>query len=137
MLGIFRVFKPGGRLVVLDSDWGCLCCNAQDYQLMQKAIEGYMTHCPHPYFPRTLKKNLEEVGFTVEKVVAHPVINTEFDYSNFSTHMVDFVGKYLVDSKKFTQEDFEAWKKDLQQTSEEDKYFFCLNRFVFVGSKEL
>lgn len=130
-----RVLKPGGRLVILDTDWDCICWNALDKSLMDEAIQGYIPHCKQPYLPRLLPKALENVGLKMKKVFAHPVINTQMAQTNFSTHMIDFVGKYLIDSGTFSEEKFMNWKEDLRKINEKGEYFFCLNRFVFVSEK--
>jgi len=129
----FRVLKPHGTFIILDTDWECLCWNCKNQKIMKDAIHGWITHCPHPYLPRQLRNLLEQSGFTVNTVTAHPIINTRLAENTFSEHMMDFIGKYLIDNGIFTEEKVDEWKKETRETKD---YFFCLNRFIFVATKE-
>ena len=63
---MFRVLNPGGRLVILDSDWGSLVWNCRDQALMDRVVT-MMTGPPYAdaHVPRTLSRRLVATGFQV------------------------------------------------------------------------
>lgn len=131
----YRVLKTNGTLVILDTDWDCICWNSRYYQLMEEALQGYKSHCPHPYLPRQLPALLKDTGFKLESVKTHPIINTSFDSDTFSAHQLNFIGKYLADNDIFSPEKVEHWKQTARDSDNYGEYFYCLNRFIFVARK--
>ena len=49
-----RVLHPGGRALVMDTDWESCVWNSSDDARMRRVIETWNTHCPHPHLPRRL-----------------------------------------------------------------------------------
>ena len=55
---MFRVLKPGGRLVILDSDWGSLVWNCRNKELMDRVIKMLTGPYADAHVPRTLSRHL-------------------------------------------------------------------------------
>ena len=53
---MFRVLKRGGRLVILDSDWGSLVWNCRDQAFMDRVIRLLTGTYADAYVPRTLSR---------------------------------------------------------------------------------
>src|SRR5919108_50247 len=51
---IRRVLRPGGRLLVLDSDWDALVTNADDAARQSAIFAAWRAHAAHQCLPRTL-----------------------------------------------------------------------------------
>ena len=57
-----RVLRPGGRALVMDTDWESCVWNSSDDARMRRVIEIWNTHCPHPHLPRRLGRLLAAAG---------------------------------------------------------------------------
>ena len=60
---IHRVLKPGGRALILDTDWDSLVWQAPDRALMSQVLAAWEEHLVDPHLPRTLGRSLAEAGF--------------------------------------------------------------------------
>ena len=55
---IHRVLKPGGRTLILDTDWDSLVWQAPDRALMTQVLAAWEEHLVDPHLPRTLGRSL-------------------------------------------------------------------------------
>lgn len=58
-----RVLAPGGRLLVLDTDWDSLVWRSGDDALMGRVMTAWDEHLAHRDLPRHLPGPLREAGF--------------------------------------------------------------------------
>lgn len=132
---MFRVLKPGGRAVILDTDWGSLVWNCKNQALMDRVMAGLKSPYADDKLPRTLKRRLEETGFSDVKCTAHPIVSVEPDPDSYAEQMKGFIEPMLENSSRFSPEDAEEWRKDQTLMSEAGEYFFSLNRYLFSAKK--
>ena len=52
-----RVLRPGGRLLVLDTDWDSLVWHAPDEELMARVLDAWEGHLADPHLPRSLGRS--------------------------------------------------------------------------------
>lgn len=132
---MFRALKPGGRLVILDSDWGSLVWNCQDRDLMDR-VTALMTE---PYadanVPRSLSRRLVASGFKIVGRYTHTVLNWEPEADTYSQHLLSYVETMMQASDDFTASDWESWSADQQETAKAGEYMFSLNRYIFSAVK--
>lgn len=50
----FRVLRPGGRLLVLDTDWGSMVWHSRDAERMRHVLAAWEEHLVDPHLPRRL-----------------------------------------------------------------------------------
>ena len=132
---MFRALKQGGRLIILDSDWGSLVWSCRNQDLMERTIEMLTAPYADAHVPRTLSRRLKAAGF--ENISRHcfTVLNWEPDPDSYSQQLVGFIKPMMKASDAFTDEDWEAWTADQKQIAEAGEYMFSLNRYVFSAVK--
>lgn len=130
-----RVVKPGGRVLIVDTDWESAVWASHDDVRMRKVIETWNTHIPHPQLPRDLKFRIEQAGFKQVSVEVVPLVNTVYDEQTYSVGMMTLLGNFASGRNGITEQEVAAWKADARLMGEQQRYFFSLNRYVFLASR--
>lgn len=132
---MFRVLKPGGRAVILDSDWGSLVWNCRNRDLMDRTIRMLTRPYADAHVPRTLSRRLTAAGFKIAERRVHTVVNWQPDSDSYSKQTIGFIKPMMEASPEFTDEDWETWIADQEATAVAGEYLFSLNRFIFSAVK--
>jgi hypothetical protein len=132
---IYRVLRPGGRVLILETDWDMLIWNTTDRERMRHVMAAWTEHSAHPYMPRTLASKLRAAGFTITERVIFPLFNPEYSTDTYSHGIIDFIAAFVPGRQGVTEEEAQAWANELRQRKEAGDYFFSMNRFVFVARK--
>ena len=130
-----RVIKPGGRAVLVDTDWESAVWASHDDVRMRKILETWNEHIPHPQLPRSLKRRMEQAGFIKVRVDVVPLLNLAYDPQTYSVGMMDMLGSFVAGRHGLSADDVAAWKEDARAIGAENNYFFSLNRYVFTGER--
>ena len=131
-----RVLRPGGRAVILDTDWDSIVWNAGDRRLMQRVLDAWSGRFAHADLPRTLSRLLRDAGFTVLGVRALVLLNPGYDRDTYSVTNLDVIADYVTATSDLTAGDLAAWRRDLEALGQEGRYFFSLNRYLFLATKK-
>ena len=64
----FRVLRPGGRALVVATDWDAIAWYSRDPARMQRVLAAFAPHCADTALPRTLGRHLRAAGFALDAV---------------------------------------------------------------------
>jgi ubiquinone/menaquinone biosynthesis C-methylase UbiE len=117
-----RVLRPGGRLLILDTDWDAIVWHSSDRDRMLRVLEKWNDHLADPYLPRRLPGLLRDAGFELASTTIIPILNQGSRTDTLSHGVMPLIAEFVDD---------QAWKEDLLALGED--YFFSLNRYVFVA----
>jgi ubiquinone/menaquinone biosynthesis C-methylase UbiE len=131
-----RVLRPGGRGVVVSTDWDMLAWHSSDPARMERVMRAFRAHCALPNLPRTLAARLKRAGFSVRDQQVILQFNPRLEPNRFSYHAIGIVQSFVAGRDSVTEAEARAWAEDLHALGARDEYFFCLNQFVFVVGKE-
>lgn len=132
---LYRVLTPGGRAVIVDTDWESCVWHSSDPARMRRMIEAWDRHCPQPQLPRTLAARLGAVGFASVRVDAITLINDRYQPDTYSFGVMPLLAAYAKKQGLVSREEADAWVADLEALGRRGEYFFSLNRYLFVASK--
>ena len=131
---MFRVLKPGGRVLIHDTDWGTITWRSSDRGRMARIMETLQGAVADPHLPQTLGGRLAAAGFA--DVRAEPFVQLEIDYdpTSVSAVLAEGISSYVT-SNGISQNEADAWARDLRESASRGGYFFSSTEFIFTGIK--
>ena len=128
-----RVLRPGGRLLVLDTDWDSIVWHSRDRDRMERVLAAWNEHLADPYLPRRLPALMRAAGLELTDATVIPILNHGADRNTYSAGMLGLVAEFVAGRGGVTADEATAWADDLQSLG--DDYFFSLNRYLFVAKR--
>jgi ubiquinone/menaquinone biosynthesis C-methylase UbiE len=133
---LHRVLRPGGRALIIDTDWDSIVWSATDRERMQRLLTAWTKRFADPHLPRTLTRQLQDAGLHVRHRDVLVLFNPEYDPATFSVANGEIMADFAVAQHAMTRDEAQSWIQDLQWLGREGRYFFSLNRYLFLASKQ-
>jgi ubiquinone/menaquinone biosynthesis C-methylase UbiE len=128
-----RVLRPGGRLLVLDTDWDSIVWHSRDPARMRRVLTAWEQHLVDPHLPRSLSGALRAAGFAVATPTVLPLFNHGYDTTTYSAGLIDIIARFVPGRDDLTTDHARAWADDLRSLGPD--YFFSLNRYLFRATR--
>jgi len=128
-----RVLRPGGRLLVLDTDWDSIVWHSRDRERMARVLAAWNEHLADPYLPRRLPSLMRAAGLEPAHSEVIPLLNVGADRNTYSAGMTGLVAEYVAGRGGVSADEAAAWAADLESLG--DDGFFSLNRYLFVAQR--
>jgi arsenite methyltransferase len=132
---LYRVLRPGGRALILDTDWASIVWNTTDQARMDRVLAAWVGRFADPHLPRSLSRRLRDAGFRIRRRDVLALLNPEYDPNTYSVASASIIADYVTGRGDLTSDEVQAWQQDLAQLGAEGRYFFSLNRYVFLADK--
>jgi len=126
-----RVLRPGGRLLVLDTDWDSVVWHSSNPQRMRRVLAAWNEHLADAHLPRRLNRLLTDAGFTVARCEVVPLLNSSYHPQTYSAGLIGFIAGFVPGRADLTVDDVEAWRADLEALGLD--YFCSVNRYLFLA----
>ena len=133
LLELGRVLRPGGRALVLDTDWDSIVWASSDNERMDRVLAAWEEHLVHPHLPRTLTRLLRDAGLEVTDRQIVPLFNAGYDPNTYSAGMLELIATFVADRNGVSEAEATAWAQDLTELG--PNYFLSLNRYLFLAHK--
>jgi SAM-dependent methyltransferase len=129
---LFRVLKPGGRVLIHDTDWGTILWRSSDRGRMARIMRTLQGAFADPHLPQILGERLAATGFA--DVRAEPFVQLEIDYdpTSVSAVLTEGISGYVT-SNGIPQNEADAWARDLHEHASRGEYFFSSTEYIFTG----
>ena len=132
---LHRVLKPGGRALVLDSDWDSVVWHTEDRARMARVLEVWERHFHDGRIARRLPAALKRAGFELERASVSPIVNVGYDEATYSASMIRSIRAFVAEKDGIGREEAGAWAEELRARGRDGSYFFSLNRYLFLVRK--
>ena len=132
---MLRVTRPGGRVVVLDTDWGSLSINAPDSALERRLVAFKPEHALRNGFAgRRLPALTQTAGLKEVQIAVLPVYSTQFATARFACALDDLMARAQQSGVASALEiaDFE---QSLLTLDKAGCFFASVNMVLVAGTK--
>ncbi|GAB3679905.1 hypothetical protein GCM10028857_01880 [Salinarchaeum chitinilyticum] len=126
-----RILRPGGRAVVLDTDWRTFVWRADGDRRSQRILDAWERRCPNPRIGSRLAPLLRDAGFSVHDVQPFTITERTLEDSFFG-HNLPFVVEHARDHQAVGEQTASAWKRDVEAREERGETFVSLTQYCYV-----
>jgi ubiquinone/menaquinone biosynthesis C-methylase UbiE len=130
-----RVLRPGGRVLIVDTDWDGVVWHTADRARMAKVMRAWEAHCADPRLPRTLMPRLAAAGFRLDGVSGWSIVNTSLHEQNYSRGILGLIEEFVGRANAVAKDELAAWAAEQRALSDAGAYFFATTRLFFRATK--
>jgi SAM-dependent methyltransferase len=135
---LHRVLRPGGRLLMLDTDWRSIVWHSSDERRMARVLDVWDGHLADPHLPARLGPLLREAGFEVRRVEAFPILAPEWRPVGYAAGIVTSIRDYALrhgPARGLSEAEIAEWWADHEAQVAAGRFFFSLNRYLFLATR--
>jgi len=135
---LHRVLKPGGRALVLDTDWRSIVWHSSDKARMERVLQCWDDHLADPHLPATLGARMRRAGFRVLRVEIVPMLSPRWQPVSYAAGIMKTIRGYAAANGErhgLSKEEVQAWYDDQLRLAERGEFFFSLNRYAFLAMR--
>ena len=132
---VFRVLKPGGRGLILATDWDAVCWHSEDPKRMERVMKAFAPHCADSRLPRTLASKLRSAGLNVGDVSYFSIVNLDRYDGCYGEMVVPFISAYVTGQGTIPEDELLDWANEQDDLNRRGEHFFSTGRFSFSIAK--
>ena len=122
---IHHVLRPGGRLVILATNWRSLVWHSAQPERMQRVLTAFDAHAPYPNLPAILAARLRQAGLQPLRQTPVTVLNMSYHTNSFSYWLARMISSFVAARQAVTEEEAAAWLNEFESLENQGAYFFC------------
>lgn len=132
---VARVLKPGGRAVVVDTDWDSVVMHTSDPERTERFLRIWKQRYVDATVARRFPGSLRRAGLVIEHASAIPIVELAPDEVSYSGSQLPEMTKFMINKGGIAPAEAQAWEADIRDLAARGEYFYALNRYLFVARK--
>ena len=128
---VARVLKPGGRVQIIDSDWGFVIVEPWPPATVNRFFEAASPAFKTPHIGRKAAGALARVGFTDVQIRLSPFV----DQSGRGLHVLRNMASYIETFDTMPMEEVQDLLAQVEETAAAGQFLFCLPQFLITGER--
>jgi len=129
---LLRVTRPGGRIVLADTDWGSASVDCSDTALERRLMNFFALQMrPNGFAGRRLYPLCREFGLNEITVESFALVHHSFDETPFGNWLIDTASKVSF----ITEREATAWHNEMSERDAEGRFVASVNMVVVSGRK--
>ena len=132
---IARVLRPGGRTLLLATDWRACAWHSSDDKRMQRMLGAWEEHLAHPALPRTLAARLEKQGLELTTLDRHSIVERAEERTGYASMLMGMLPSFAPGRRGVTEEEAHAWLADLIEIRERGESHLSVGQYFFGARK--
>ena len=139
---LHRVLRPGGRALILDTDWDSVVWHSNDHDRMTRVLACWDAHLVDPHLPATLGGKLQAAGFEVQRCEIIPMLSASYQPYSYGAGIMRGIHGFVRgvvraggEGHGLSPEEVQAWYDDQMGLIERGGFFFSVNRYAFVARR--
>ena len=129
---LLRVTRPGGRIVLADTDWCSASVDCSDTALERRLMNFFaMQMRPNGFAGRRLYPLCREFGLNEITVESFALLHHRFDETPFGNWLIDTASKVSF----ITEREATAWHNEMSKRDAEGRFVASVNMVVVLGRK--
>jgi ubiquinone/menaquinone biosynthesis C-methylase UbiE len=129
---MIRVTRPGGRVAVLDQDFGTLVLDVPDRALTRRLVDGHAERFyAEPWSGRTLARRLRLAG--LRRVRSRPFVVVDPVYDDYVRSMLERRVELATRWRVVSAQEGRRWLGDVEASAARGDFFMSLNYYGAVG----
>ncbi|MFE7798300.1 methyltransferase domain-containing protein [Nocardia sp. NPDC057440] len=131
---IARVLRPGGRVVVVDSDWGTAIVHPGNRQVVREVVDTLFSATTNPLSGRLLPGLLTKAGLVIDEIGSHALVQ---DRSVGAGSLVNRISAMAVARGVITEAQRDQLIADLEAGAESGDIHLSVTMFAVLAHKPL
>ncbi|GAA1157997.1 class I SAM-dependent methyltransferase [Kribbella jejuensis] len=127
-----RVLRPGGRIALIDTDWGTAIIHPADPDVLQRMFGYFRGETANPYSGRRLRGLLAEAGLEITGETAATWIEPQ---EGATTGFVGMMHTTAARAGVITDAEAEAFTQTLRDTAERGAFHMSLTMYAVSARK--
>lgn len=127
-----RVLKPGGRAILLETDYDSLVWRSDDPARMARMVEAHRAHAAWTDLPRRLPELIARAGLRLRRCEAIPMLSVQSAQNTYVAGLLTFMSDFLSKQEGVAPEEVAAWAAEQRALDQDGRFFFSLNRYLFT-----
>ncbi|WP_427891524.1 methyltransferase domain-containing protein [Kribbella sp. GL6] len=127
-----RVLRPGGRVVLIDTDWGTAIIHPADPGVLERMVGYFRDETANPYSGRRLRGLLTDAGFEITGETAATWIEPQ---EGATTGFVGMMHTTAARAGVITEDEAAAFTKTLSDAAERGAFHMSLTMYAVSARK--
>jgi ubiquinone/menaquinone biosynthesis C-methylase UbiE len=132
---LHRVLRPGGRLLLVATDWDSIVWASSDRERMARVLDAFEEHLADPHLPTRLAPLFREAGFETPRCEVVVQLNCELEEKSYSAGLLDLIHRFVPGRRGVSQREADAWAEELRLRGQRGEHFFSLNQYFFLAAR--